>query len=208
MPYCAGYANRRRHNPLKVLPCQGGQGNAGRECCPAEPLRNIAINYSLYQNVLAPDEYEYIWRYLLLTPFTPIIGANMRCGKAFQGNNTGNTEAQQVIAFLQSTVIRRHLSFDDFVAIRYESGMDYVGWHTDGGYFMEPGCEIGSLSLGATRTIQFRPIGQDRPIWTEYLSANSLTVMPSGFQESNEHQVRVCDVSDLRFGLVLFTHRM
>lgn len=163
--------------------------------------------YTLHHNILTAEEYAYLWRYFLEIPYTAITGANMRCGKAFQGDNRRDREARRLVTLLQSTAVSTHLSFNDFVAIRYEDGSHYVDWHTDGGYYMQDGCAIGSLSFGATRPIEFRQVGS-LEITTPLLHANSLLVMPSGFQEQYEHRVPKCVVEELRIGLVLFTHRV
>lgn len=166
----------------------------------------MIVAHKIYTDILTPDEYSYLWSFLQQIPYTFITGANMKCAKAFQSDNRGNAQASNIISFLQSTAIANYLSFNDFVVIKYDSGSSYVGWHTDGGYYMQPGCEIGSLSMGVEREIQFRRIGGDE-VESAFLFSNSLLIMPSGFQETYEHRIPESRMDGVRFGLVLYTRR-
>lgn len=55
--------------------------------------------------------------------------------------------------------LRQRLGFDfnSLLLNRYRSGADRMGWHADDEPELEAGHPIASLSLGASRTLRFRP---------------------------------------------------
>jgi alkylated DNA repair dioxygenase AlkB len=52
---------------------------------------------------------------------------------------------------------RLGLEFNSLLLNRYRSGVDRMGWHADDEPELDANCPIASLSLGASRCLQFRP---------------------------------------------------
>jgi alkylated DNA repair dioxygenase AlkB len=51
--------------------------------------------------------------------------------------------------------------FNSLLLNLYRDGRDAMGWHADDEAELDPGAPIASLSLGASRTLRFRPIHRD-----------------------------------------------
>jgi alkylated DNA repair dioxygenase AlkB len=49
------------------------------------------------------------------------------------------------------------VDFNSLLLNRYRNGMDAMGWHSDDEPELDPAAPIASLSLGASRTLRFRP---------------------------------------------------
>lgn len=59
--------------------------------------------------------------------------------------------------------------FNSLLLNRYRDGRDRMGWHADDERELAAGHPIASLSLGATRTLRFRPRPGSQPAQTETL---------------------------------------
>ena len=71
---------------------------------------------------------------------------------------------------------------------RYRSGRDSVAWHSDDEPELGPTPTIASLSLGAARDFQMRPVGGGLSYTTE-LGHGDLVVMSGESQSAFRHQV-------------------
>ncbi|WP_228045750.1 MULTISPECIES: alpha-ketoglutarate-dependent dioxygenase AlkB family protein [unclassified Tolypothrix] len=78
-------------------------------------------------------------------------------------------------------------SFRIVIGNQYRSGQDSIGWHADNESLMGHNPAIASVSLGAERKFQIKPIkGKPTDFWLEH---GSLLVMHSGCQSTHLHQV-------------------
>lgn len=71
---------------------------------------------------------------------------------------------------------------------RYHGERDWLGWHADDSASMDPKRPIISVTLGAERAIQFRPIGGG-DVETLMLTHGSMAVMRPGMQQAWEHRI-------------------
>lgn len=70
---------------------------------------------------------------------------------------------------------------------QYRSGQDSIGWHSDNESSMWINPAIASVSLGAVRKFQIKPIaGKSTDFWLEH---RSLLIMHPGCQSTHLHQV-------------------
>ncbi|QIR41348.1 alpha-ketoglutarate-dependent dioxygenase AlkB [Tolypothrix sp. PCC 7910] len=78
-------------------------------------------------------------------------------------------------------------SFRIVIGNQYISGQDSIGWHADNEQSMGLNPAIASVSLGAERKFQIKPIGgKPTDFWLEH---GSLLVMHPGCQSTHLHQV-------------------
>ncbi|MBD2215088.1 alpha-ketoglutarate-dependent dioxygenase AlkB [Nostoc linckia FACHB-104] len=78
-------------------------------------------------------------------------------------------------------------SFRIVIGNQYRSGQDSIGWHADNESSMGLNPAIASVSLGAERKFQIKPIkGQPTDFWLEH---GSLLLMHPGCQSTHLHQV-------------------
>ncbi|MBD2214793.1 alpha-ketoglutarate-dependent dioxygenase AlkB [Nostoc linckia FACHB-104] len=77
--------------------------------------------------------------------------------------------------------------FNIVIGNQYRSGQDSIGWHADNEQSMGHNPAIASVSLGAERKFQIKPI-KDKPtdFWLEH---GSLLFMHPGCQSTHLHQV-------------------
>ena len=73
---------------------------------------------------------------------------------------------------------------------RYTGSRDWLGWHSDDSPEMDPARPIVTVSLGAERAIQFRPI-DDKTVEPETLMLRhgSAAVMAAGMQKVWRHRI-------------------
>ncbi|WP_231971835.1 alpha-ketoglutarate-dependent dioxygenase AlkB family protein [Nostoc sp. NIES-3756] len=70
---------------------------------------------------------------------------------------------------------------------QYRTGQDSIGWHADNEESMGVNPAIASISLGAVRKFQIKPIsGRPTDFWLEH---GSLLLMHPGCQSTHLHQV-------------------
>ncbi|BAY29290.1 2OG-Fe(II) oxygenase [Nostoc carneum NIES-2107] len=78
-------------------------------------------------------------------------------------------------------------SFRIVIDNQYRSGQDSIGWHADNESSMGLNPAIASVSLGAERKFQIKPIkGKPTDFWLEH---GSLLIMHPGCQSTHLHQV-------------------
>ncbi|BAY99913.1 2OG-Fe(II) oxygenase [Tolypothrix tenuis PCC 7101] len=78
-------------------------------------------------------------------------------------------------------------SFRIVIGNQYRSGQDSIGWHADNESSMGLNPAIASVSLGAERKFQIKPIkGKPTDFWLEH---GSLLLMHPGCQSTHLHQV-------------------
>ncbi len=77
--------------------------------------------------------------------------------------------------------------FNIVIGNQYRSGQDSIGWHADNESSMGLNPAIASVSLGAERKFQIKPIGgKPTDFWLEH---GSLLIMHPGCQSTHLHQV-------------------
>ncbi|QIR37220.1 alpha-ketoglutarate-dependent dioxygenase AlkB [Tolypothrix sp. PCC 7910] len=77
--------------------------------------------------------------------------------------------------------------FNIVIGNQYRSGQDSIGWHADNESSMGVNPAIASVSLGAERKFQIKPIGgKPTDFWLEH---GSLLLMHPGCQSTHLHQV-------------------
>lgn len=161
---------------------------------------------TIYPNILPADVVAYLREYLPTLEFTRTNRGIIHLWRAWQGDNTNNQQAQALIALLKAHGVGQYIFFDDISIVRYDSGADYVDWHSDGGALLEPGCAMGLISLGATRPIEFRRKDNPASVSRIMFRENQLLVSREGLQETHEHRIPQYHTSRQRFSIVLFTH--
>ena len=72
---------------------------------------------------------------------------------------------------------------------RYLGPRDHLGWHSDDSPEMDPDRPIATVSLGAVRDIQFRPIDRSTDNEPLTLENGSCAIMASGMQQGWEHRI-------------------
>lgn len=164
------------------------------------------MNYQLYNDVLPPTAFDLIRSYLKELHYTRIERSTMRLYRSLQDDNANNPIARVLVAILKAHGVGRYMAFDDVSIVRYDSGADYVGWHSDGGPLLAAGCAMGLISFGAVRPIEFRRKYHEAAEAREMLPENSLMISPEGFQRFYEHQIPPVETDGQRFSIVLFTH--
>jgi alkylated DNA repair dioxygenase AlkB len=83
-------------------------------------------------------------------------------------------------------------AFDYVFINRYRSGNDSVAWHNDNDAEGDPRRVIASLSLGATRTFELRPLrssGLDHKKIAVELADGDLVIMAGATQRNYEHRI-------------------
>lgn len=96
------------------------------------------------------------------------------------------TELQQIQQQLNHFL---KVQFNAVLANLYRDGQDSMGWHSDDEKELGPQPIIASLSLGASRTLQFRTKQQPRQKASIVLESGSLLVMCGNSQVNWQHQV-------------------
>jgi len=77
--------------------------------------------------------------------------------------------------------------FNIVIGNQYRSGADSIGWHADNESLMGVDPAIASVSLGASRKFQIKPIGgKPTDFWLEH---GSLLIMLPGCQSTHLHQI-------------------
>jgi alkylated DNA repair dioxygenase AlkB len=82
------------------------------------------------------------------------------------------------------------LLFNSVLLNLYRDGSDSVAWHSDDEAELGPDPAIASLSYGAARKFEIRPVGRGlggKQVMT--LPAGSLLLMGTGFQKNWQHQI-------------------
>ncbi len=95
--------------------------------------------------------------------------------------------------------------FNVVIGNQYRSGQDSIGWHADKEASMGWQPAIASLSLGAMRKFQIKPIGgKSTDFWLEH---GSLLLMLPGCQSTHLHQVpKTNKVTGTRINLTFRPH--
>jgi alkylated DNA repair dioxygenase AlkB len=84
------------------------------------------------------------------------------------------------------------VAFDYVFINRYRNGNDSVAWHSDDDAHSDPRRVIASLSLGATRTFELRPLrasGLNHKKVAVELADGDLVVMRGATQLNYEHRI-------------------
>ena len=85
-------------------------------------------------------------------------------------------------------------AFNAVLCNRYADGNDSVSWHSDDDYPVGATSAVASLSFGATRAFDVRPIAPDFcPSQRMLLHAGDLLVMAPGVQQTWWHQLPKTD---------------
>lgn len=71
----------------------------------------------------------------------------------------------------------------------YNDSRDWLGWHSDDSPEMDPNRPIVSVSFGAARAIEFRPVGTKSATDSLMLTPGSAAVMLPGTQATWEHRI-------------------
>jgi len=94
-----------------------------------------------------------------------------------------------VLAAIQIAISQRlGVHFNAVLANLYRDGSDTMGWHSDDEAELGPDPIIASLTLGAERSLKFRPKGGGNS-WGIELQHGSLLLMGSGVQDRWQHSV-------------------
>jgi alkylated DNA repair dioxygenase AlkB len=94
------------------------------------------------------------------------------------------------LAWLRSRIeARTGAHFNSVLANLYRDGSDHIGWHADDEPELGPEPVIASLSLGATRSMQFRARSSSRIALRIALEPGSLLLMAGGTQRSYHHRI-------------------
>jgi alkylated DNA repair dioxygenase AlkB len=162
---------------------------------------------TIHRNVLPTDVLPPLWDYLQALSFTRIERGAMHLSRALQDDNTHNEKAHLLVRLLKLHRLDAYMPFDDVSVVRYDSGADYVDWHSDGGPLLEPGCAMGIVSLGQSRPIEFRRKDDEANVYRVTLQENDLVVSRAGFQRDHQHRIPPhANADGLRISIVLFTH--
>lgn len=159
-----------------------------------------------YKQAVSAETLSLLWEFLDKLDYTRIERGAMHLSRSLQNDNTNNPTARQLAAMLKVAGLNQFIAFDDVSVVRYDAASDYVDWHSDGGPLLEQGCQMGILSLGANRVIEYRKIGGDAPEDWRLLEAGDLIVANYGFQDTHEHRIPPSKEDGVRFSIVLFTH--
>lgn len=162
--------------------------------------------YTVHRNVLPSSIMADLWTFLSSLFFTRTERGIIHLERALQSDNTNNEQARYLIELLKANGVDQFIAFDDVSVVHYRDGADYVGWHSDGGPLLNEGCAMGVLSLGDTRTMEFRRIDGDKAEASEVLNPGDLIVSREGFQFLYQHQIPPKPSGGERFSIVLFTH--
>lgn len=82
------------------------------------------------------------------------------------------------------------LGFNSVLANLYRDGRDHMGWHRDNEKELGPSPTLASLSLGAQRSFQLRPLhGERRAIHRLPLGHGSLLLMAGDTQQHYQHRL-------------------
>jgi len=84
---------------------------------------------------------------------------------------------------------RLQLNFNSVLANLYRDGQDSMGWHSDNEKELGKQPIIASISLGATRALQFRQKNEHRIKKSILLESGSLLLMRGCTQEYWQHQI-------------------
>lgn len=160
-----------------------------------------------YKEAVSAETLAHLWRFLNGLLYTRIERGAMCLSRSLQDDNTQNEQARYLIAELRAAGLDEFIAFDDVSVVRYDAGSDYVDWHSDGGALLESGCQMGILSLGASRVMEFRKKGDDALEDWRLLEAGDLIVSDRGFQDTHQHRIPPSNEDGLRFSIVMFTHR-
>lgn len=162
--------------------------------------------YAVHKNVLPSIALPVIFEFLKGLPFTRIERPAMRLSRSLQSDNTNNEAAHFLIRLLKRAGLDALIAFDDVSVVRYDAASDYVDWHSDGGPLLEPNAQMGVLSFGASRVMEFRQRGGNEAEDQVLLEENDLIVSRAGFQELYQHRIPPSKTDELRISIVLFTH--
>lgn len=162
--------------------------------------------YTVHRGVLSTDALEQIFDFLKSLAFTRIERPAMHLSRSLQDDNTRNEQAQYLIALLKQNGLDALIDFNDVSVVRYDAASDYVDWHSDGGPLLEPKTQMGVLSFGASRVMEFRRREGNAAEANILLEANDLIVSRAGFQELYQHRIPPGGSDELRISVVLFTH--
>jgi alkylated DNA repair dioxygenase AlkB len=100
-----------------------------------------------------------------------------------------NPWTEQLTVLKLKTETIAGVSFTNALFNLYRDGKDSVSWHRDNEKYLGVNPIIGSVSLGATRTFQFRYYKDKSIVRSIELTAGSLLIMRGTTQHFWEHQV-------------------
>ena len=96
-------------------------------------------------------------------------------------------------SLLQRVCDATGLALNAVLCNRYADGDDSVSWHSDNDYAVGATSAVASLSFGATRAFDVRPIAPDFcPSQRMLLHAGDLLVMDAGVQDGWVHRIAKC----------------
>lgn len=96
------------------------------------------------------------------------------------------TELEEIQQSLQTVL---GTNFNSVLANLYRDGQDSMGWHSDDEKELGPQPIIASLSLGATRKLQFRKKINKTEKAAVLLESGSLLIMQGNCQQEWQHQI-------------------
>lgn len=135
-----------------------------------------------------------------LTAFLGPPGVTYRySGVIHQGTGLGRA-LSVLTAAVGTAVAGDRGAFDTVLASLYRDGRDRIGWHADDEAALGPAPALAILSLGATRTLRFRPRagGPSRAV---ELRAGDLLFMAPGVQSAWQHALPARRDAGMRISL-------
>ncbi len=147
------------------------------------------MEYKLHKKVLDEGNYQFLINYLRSVSFNKIENENYLIETAFYGNNLNNKEVDKLINKLSSFGLFRYLNFNELWIVKYSSGNDFIGWHSDSGIHVDDDKERGILSLGNSKKIEFRTIGNIEPEKFVIQEPGDLLIMDKDFQKKYQHRI-------------------
>jgi alkylated DNA repair dioxygenase AlkB len=123
-----------------------------------------------------------------LTCWVADPGCRYRYSGLAQAITPWTAELRQLRALLEAEL---GVVFNSLLLNRYRDGADRMGWHADDEPELDASAPIASLSLGATRSLRFRPRpsgqGKSLPPFAVELADGDLLVMESPTQRHWQH---------------------
>lgn len=114
------------------------------------------------------------------------LGANY----SYSGIGLPRHDWNDLLLHLKDLVEERSgLSFNGVLLNFYRDGEDSNGWHADDEKELVRPISVASISLGASRDMQFRKKGETKTLEKIHLEDGSLLIMKSPCQEFFQHQI-------------------